>query len=124
MCRSSCAAGERRRATPAAAVGRRAHSLMLLALHCNSPIFYEIEQHIRAVTASLPHLRRPPSKEELAARTQQVVRCDEAMRAVTLMQQVPGSKAAQQTRTYHFDKVRGAVGTTNVPGGVARMRQP
>ncbi|KAI7844763.1 hypothetical protein COHA_001645 [Chlorella ohadii] len=48
---------------------------------------------------------RPPSKEELAARTQQVVRCDEAMRAVTLMQQVPGSKAAQQTRTYHFDKV-------------------
>ncbi|PRW51062.1 125 kDa kinesin-related -like [Chlorella sorokiniana] len=48
---------------------------------------------------------RPPSKEELAARTQQVVRCDEAMRAVTLTQQVPGSKAAQQTRTYHFDKV-------------------
>ena len=60
-----------------------------------------------ANTRAPPLARRPPSKEELAARTPQVVRCDEAMRAVTLTQQVPGSKAAQQTRTYHFDKVMG-----------------
>lgn len=49
---------------------------------------------------------------------QQVVRCDEAMRAVTLTQQVPGSKAAQQTRTYHFDKVRRVEQSCNAQGGV------
>lgn len=48
---------------------------------------------------------RPPSKEEVAARTPQVVRCDEAMKAVTLTQSVPGASKQQTTRTYHFDKV-------------------
>lgn len=72
------------------------------------PVDVEWPAHAH-LPAALPS-PRPPSKEELAARTQQVVRCDEAMRAVTLTQQVPGSKAAQQTRTYHFDKVRGGQG--------------
>lgn len=35
----------------------------------------------------------------------QVVRCDEAMRAVTLTQSVPGGAKQSLTRTYHFDKV-------------------
>ena len=51
--------------------------------------------------------RRPPSREEVAARTPQVVKCDEAMRAVTLSQSVPNSKQVN-TRTYHFDKVAAA----------------
>ncbi|KAL4437763.1 hypothetical protein ABPG77_005675 [Micractinium sp. CCAP 211/92] len=50
---------------------------------------------------------RPPSKEELADRRMQVVKCDEAMRAVTLAQSVPGGGKQSVTRTYHFDKVFG-----------------
>jgi hypothetical protein len=48
---------------------------------------------------------RPPSKEEVAARTPQVVKCDEAMKSVTLTQTLPNSKQ-HTTRTYHFDKVQ------------------
>ncbi|KAL4443980.1 hypothetical protein ABPG75_011717 [Micractinium tetrahymenae] len=50
---------------------------------------------------------RPPSKDELAERKMQVVKCDEAMRAVTLTQSVPGGGKQSMTRTYHFDKVFG-----------------
>lgn len=45
----------------------------------------------------------PPSKEELASRTPQVVKCNEALREVTLSQTVQGK---QFGRTYHFDKAR------------------
>ena len=55
----------------------------------------------------------------MAARQAQVVKCDEAMRTVTLVQSVPGSKQTQ-TRTYHFDKAgRGAGGGQ---GGAAARR--
>lgn len=50
---------------------------------------------------------RPPSNAELADRKMQVVKCDEAMRAVTLTQSVPGGGKQSVTRTYHFDKVFG-----------------
>lgn len=36
-----------------------------------------------------------------------MVKCDEAMRAVTLAQSVPGGGKQSVTRTYHFDKVPG-----------------
>lgn len=52
--------------------------------------------------------RRPPSNAELADRKMQVVKCDEAMRAVTLTQSVPGGGKQSVTRTYHFDKVSNA----------------
>ena len=45
---------------------------------------------------------RPPSKEEIAARTPQVIKCDEAAREVTLSQTINGK---QFGRTYHFDQV-------------------
>ncbi|KAL4537858.1 hypothetical protein Ndes2526B_g04278 [Nannochloris sp. 'desiccata'] len=45
---------------------------------------------------------RPPSKEEVAARTPQVIKCDEANREVTLNQNINGK---QFGRTYHFDKI-------------------
>ena len=46
---------------------------------------------------------RPPSKEEIAQRTPQVVKCVEAAREVTLLQNQGGKSLG---RTYHFDKVR------------------
>jgi kinesin family protein 11 len=45
---------------------------------------------------------RPPSSIEIAARTPQVIKCDEAVREVTLTQNINGK---QFGRTYHFDKV-------------------
>lgn len=54
-----------------------------------------------------PLLRRPPSKEEIAARTPQVVKCTEATREVTLYQTQGGK---QFGRTYHFDRVGGEGG--------------
>ena len=35
-----------------------------------------------------------------------MVKCDEAMRAVSLTQSVPGGGKQSMTRTYHFDKAR------------------
>ena len=35
-----------------------------------------------------------------------MVKCDEALRAVTLSQTVPGQTKQHTTRTYHFDKAR------------------
>lgn len=46
---------------------------------------------------------RPPSKEEIAQRTPQVVACSEPTREVTLSQNVGGKTIG---RTYHFDRVR------------------
>lgn len=45
---------------------------------------------------------RPPSQDEVAQRAPQVIKCDEASREVTLLQNVNGK---QFGRTYHFDKV-------------------
>lgn len=67
----------------------------------------EYEEPFRSiiVTKFTPNLSlffRPPSKEELAARTPQVIKCDEANREVTLTQH---SNGKQFGRTYHFDKI-------------------
>lgn len=46
---------------------------------------------------------RPATKDETASRTPQVVKCNEALREITLDQTVGGK---QFGRTYHFDRVR------------------
>lgn len=45
---------------------------------------------------------RPPTKEEVAGRAPQVVKCNEALREITLNQTLGGK---QLGRTYHFDRV-------------------
>lgn len=47
---------------------------------------------------------RPPSEEEVASRTPQVIKCDELTNGVTLTQNMNGK---QYGRTYHFDQVFG-----------------
>jgi hypothetical protein len=57
---------------------------------------------------SISLLCRPPNAQELAERAPQVIQCHEALKEVTLFQNVGGK---QLSRTFRYDKVsRGLVG--------------
>jgi hypothetical protein len=60
---------------------------------------------------------RPANAQEMAERSSQVIQCNEALREVTLYQSVGGKS---MSRTFRYDKARGARPGRRGPGKVSR----